>query len=58
MRSSFIKAVETWGIRRARRIAACAVEWGYMAARVWASDLGFAGYLTLIEVNKPSGWGV
>jgi len=58
LRSPFIKAVETRGITRARRIAALAVEWGYKAARAWASDLGFAGYLALVEVNKPSGWGV
>jgi len=58
LESPFIKAVETQGITRARRIAAQAVKWGYKAARAWASDLGFASYLTLIDVNKPSGWGV
>ena len=58
LRSPFIKAVETRGITRARRLAAHAVKWGYEAARVWASDLGFACYLTLIDVNKPSGWGI
>jgi hypothetical protein len=28
------------------------------AADVWALDLGFVRYLTLIDVNSPFGWGV
>ena len=58
LKSGFVRRMEEYGLRRARMVARRAVEWGYAAARVWASDLGFVRYLTLIDVNKPSGWGI
>jgi len=58
LKSPFVRMVETFGLERAKRIAAQAVEWGYVKARGWASNLSFAKYLTIIDVNKPSGWGV
>ena len=58
LKSGFVRRMEDFGLRRAREVALQAVEWGYRAARAWASDLGFVRYLTLIDVNKPTGFGV
>lgn len=45
------------GISKARKIANLAVGWGYLEARLWASDEGFIRYLTVLDLNTPSGWG-
>jgi len=58
LKSGFVRRMEEYGLGRARMVARQAVEWGYAAARGWASDLGFVRYLTIIDVNKPAGWGV
>ena len=58
LKSGFVRRMEEYGFGRAREVAAQAVAWGYMAARAWASDSGFVRYLTLIDVNKPTGFGV
>jgi len=58
MKSEFVRRMEGFGLRRAREVARQALEWGYGAARGWASDLGFARYLTMIDMNRPSGFGV
>ena len=57
MRSEFVRRMEEFGLRRAREVAGQAVEWGSKVAKVWASDLGFVRYLTLVDVNWPSGFG-
>lgn len=58
LKSRFVRRMEEFGFRRAREVARQAVEWGYGAAMGWASDLGFVRYLTLMDVNKPMGFGV
>lgn len=58
LKSGFVRRMEEYGFGRALKMASKAVEWGYGAARVWSSDLGFVRYLTLIDVNKPTGFGV
>jgi hypothetical protein len=58
MKSQFIRRMEEYGLRRAREAARQALEWGYRAAWGWASDLGFVRYLTLMDMNKPSLFGV
>ena len=58
LKGGFVRRMEEYGLRRARELAAQAVEWGHRAAKSWASNLGFAMYLTLIDVNKPTGYGV
>ena len=57
MKSSFIKLMESDGVRMARNMAEMAVEWEYWAAKEWARDLGYVRYLTMLTLNKPSGWG-
>ena len=57
-KSVFVRRMEEYGFGRAKVLAVQAFDWGYVGARLWSSDLGFARYLTLIDVNAPSGWGV
>jgi hypothetical protein len=57
LKSGFVRHMESYGSERARAVAGQAVAWGYGAARGWAWDLGFVRYLTLIDVNKPTGFG-
>jgi hypothetical protein len=54
----FARHVIEYGLRRVRTLAAQAVAWGYEVAREWVYDIEFARYLTLMEVYKPSGWGL
>jgi len=58
LKSGFVRRMEEFGLKRAREVAAQAVAWGHGAARAWSSDLGFVRYVTLLDVNAPSGWGV
>jgi len=58
LKSPFVRKMETYGIRRARIVSSYAVEWGLEAAKSWAVDMGFVKYLTSLELNAPSGWGV
>jgi len=50
--------MEEYGLRRAREVAEQAVEWGYGAARRWAWDPGFVMYVTMMDVNRLTGFGV
>ena len=58
LKSGFVRRMEEFGLRRAKELTRQAVEWGYGAARGWAYDLCFVRFLTLIDVNKPTGFGV
>ncbi|MHA1409160.1 MAG: hypothetical protein ACTSQY_02365 [Candidatus Odinarchaeia archaeon] len=58
MKSDFVRLVEGYGVAMAKRLSVQAVEWENVFAEAWGYDLGFALYLTLINANKPSGWGV
>jgi predicted DNA-binding protein (UPF0278 family) len=58
LKSGFVKRMEEFGLSFARRLAKQAVAWGYGGARSWASDLGFIRYLTSINLNWPTGFGV
>jgi len=57
LKSPFVKRMETYGVDMAGKLAEQAVEWGYGDVRGWVMDMGFSGYLTLLDFNKPSGWG-
>jgi len=58
LKSGFVKQMEAFGFKRARELAKLALQWGYGAAQVWASDLCYVRYLTLIEMNQPTGFNV
>jgi hypothetical protein len=51
LESPFVRRMETDGIKKAREIAALAVEWGHYVAGAWAQDPGFARYLTMLDIN-------
>ena len=57
-RSEFVRRMEEFGLRRAREVAGQALEWGYGAAQGWAANLGFIKYLTSMDMNKPTGFGI
>ena len=54
----FARRMREYGFSEALRVAEQAVGWGYAGAAGWASDLGFVRYLTLLDFNATSGWGV
>ena len=56
--SPFARKVIDYGLRRVRALAALALSWGYEAAGEWVYDIGFARFVTLLEVYRPSGWGI
>jgi len=56
LKSWFVKRMERLGLNKVIKITSQAVEWGYDAAKNWILDLGFAQYLTMIEVNRPTGF--
>jgi len=58
MKSGFVRRMEEYGAFRAKKLAAQAAEWGNGTVREWASDIGLIRYLTLIDMNRPSGFGV
>ncbi len=58
LKSPFVRKMETYGIQRARIVSSYAVEWGLEAAKSWAVDVGFVKYLTALELNAPTGWGI
>jgi len=58
MKSEFVRRIVEYGFGRVIEIAEKAVAWGYRAARGWASDFDFVRYLTLMDMNKPSLFGI
>ena len=51
MKSEFVKHLEEFGFNRAKEIAHQAMIWGSVKMN-WASDSGFAKYLTVMDMNK------
>jgi len=49
--------MEEYGVYQAKKMAVQAVAWGHKMARSWGSNFDFIRYLTLIDVNKPMGFG-
>jgi len=58
LKSPFVRRMETYGTEKARIISKIAVEWGHRTAGGWANEVGFIRYLTALDFNAPSGWGV
>ena len=54
-REILLDKMESQTVRARARKAA---EWGSGAAEGWASDTGYIRYLTLLILNRPSGWGL
>jgi len=58
LKSDFVRRMEEYGLIQARKTASQAVAWGHDGAKAWATDPGLVRYLTLIDMNKPTGFGV
>jgi len=58
LKGPFVKMMEDYGVGKAWMMSKTAVGWGYRAAGGWAREDGFVRYLTVNELNAPSGWGV
>ncbi|MFX0206999.1 MAG: hypothetical protein ACFFDT_13510, partial [Candidatus Hodarchaeota archaeon] len=58
LKGGFVRRMEEYGVYQAEKLAAQAIVWGYENAGSWASNFDFIRYLTLIDVNKPTGFGV
>ena len=57
LKSEFARVMESHGFRMAWDAAERAVEWGSGVAGEWARDVGYVRYLTVLTLNRPSGWG-
>ena len=58
LKGPFVRRMERYGVEKAWTMSKTAVSWGYGAAGEWAREVGFARYLTVLDFNAPSGWGV
>jgi hypothetical protein len=58
LKSPFVRRMEDYGVGKAWMMSKTAVGWGYRVAGGWAREVGFARYLTVLDLNSPSGWGV
>ncbi len=56
LKGPFVRMMEDYGVGRAWIMSKMAVGWGYRAAGGWAGEVGFIRYLTVHELNSPSGW--
>ena len=56
LKCAFVKAVESEGYRKAEKLAAQAVEWGYRNAGRWVFDPWFSRYLTFLDFNQQAGY--
>jgi hypothetical protein len=58
LKGGFARRMEEYGAIQAKKLVAQAAEWGNGIVREWVSDIGLIRYLTLIDMNRPSGFGV
>ena len=58
MKSEFARHIDSFGYGAARRVAGQAFSFGSKLVSGWARDLSFIRYLTMMDLNRPSGWGI
>ena len=58
MKSGFVRHMEMFGLGRVFELSRLAVEWGNSVAKGWAYDTGFVGYVSMMDLNQPTGFGV
>jgi hypothetical protein len=58
LKNGFVRRMEEYGLGQALKMARIAVDWGYAIAVDWSSDIGFVRYLTVMDLNSPTGFGV
>jgi hypothetical protein len=57
LKSELVRRMEEYGYDRAKELAGIAVEWGNRAAIDWASEINLVRYLSVMDMNQPSGYG-
>ena len=58
MKSDFVRRVEQYGLFKAKEIAKQVYQWDNSYSSMWSKNIDFARYVTLIEYNWPSGYGI
>jgi len=58
LKSGFVRHMEMFGLGRVFELSRLAVEWGNSVAKGWAHDTGFVGYVSMMDMNQPTGFGV
>ena len=53
LKSPFVRLMETYGLKQARKLSDQALSWGYSEAERWAHNISFIKYLAVIEINNP-----
>jgi len=58
LKSGFVRHMEVFGLGRVFELSRLAFEWGNSVAKGWAHDTGFVGYVSMMDLNQPTGFGV
>lgn len=58
LKSRFVRHMESYGVEEARKIARQSAALGNERAEEWAHNYSFIRYLTLMDLNRPTGWGI
>ena len=58
LKGGFVRHMEVFGLGRVFELSRLAAEWGSSVAKGWARDMGFVGYVSMMDLNQPSGFGV
>jgi len=52
LKSPFVRLMETYGLKQARKLSQQALSWGYSEAERWTYNFSFIKYLAVIETNE------
>jgi len=58
MKSDFERYIESYGVLKARLFIDFSKKFNNVMLKSWAYDIDFVRYLTFLDYNRPSGWGV
>ena len=53
LESKFVRAIREIGFSIARKLSLFAQKWGNVVAKSWVSDVGFARFLAVMNLNEP-----
>ena len=58
LKSGFVRHMEMFGLGRVFELSRFAAEWGNSVAKGWVNDMGFVGYVSMMDLNQLTGFGV
>ena len=58
LKSGFVRHMEVFGFGRVFELSRLAFEWGNSVAKGWVHDMGFVGYVSMMDLNQQTGFGV